>query len=186
MTLEENLIEKLFDRYGKKGQNVQTVLDNQYFQKLPLAEKVRLIEKHRGDLSKDPKFNWTAVGVGAGAGAFGASTAVLMKQLMVNLNKNGGSGFSPNYLGLSVAGALGAGVGAVMQHSVSKKEYNRDMATQANVADPLRVLIERSITAPPTRPNLFATLVTRIQNAPIEVGEAASQIQLVIPPHLKR
>lgn len=134
MNLEDTLVENLLKSYGTSGKSVQTILDNQLFRDLPLTEKVRLIKKYEGDLSKAPNFNWTSIGVSGLRGGVSSVLSLAIAQRIANMHST---------YGLIAAGALGLGIGAANQAYVNRSNYARDRSTSEGLSNPLQTLVSR-------------------------------------------
>lgn len=134
MNLEDTLVENLLKTYGSSGRNVQTILDNQMFRDLPLSEKVRLIKKYQGDLSKAPEFNWTSIGTAGLTGGVSSALGLAIAQKMSNTHST---------YGLIAAGVIGLGMGAANRAKVNRHNYMRDLRTSESLSDPIKTLVSR-------------------------------------------
>lgn len=164
--LEDRLVESLLARYSAKGRNNQEILDSPLFQSLPLNEKVRLIEKYQGDLSKEPKFQWVNIGKGVGVGALSAGTIVLLNQVLRSapINKSG----------IGVAMGLGAVMGGITNTSASLLNYNRDRTSSQLGNDPIKMLISRSLKRKAPMGQHLRALTGKLDSIPTTVGDAMS------------
>ena len=75
--LEEALLTKLIEKYRAKGVNVQRILENPEFARLPLASKIEALDRFAEDFGKTPPLvRAKNVGKGALTGALGLAAAV--------------------------------------------------------------------------------------------------------------
>ena len=139
------IITNLIAFYKKQGVDLSYILEDPIFEKLPLAEKIKIIKNHAGEIHAGTNPNWTPderasvisggiMGSMAGLGA-GAAGALLGEKLLHTVSANSGielaSQMAKNkaYLATVAGGILvGAGLGVGVNWL---KERNRVRARQA-------------------------------------------------------
>ena len=137
--LEDSLVENLIHSYGSTGRSVQAILDNQLFKDLPLKDKIRLVQKYQGDLSKDPKFNWSVVGASAiGGGLSGAIGTAMATSLLKVPN-------SSKLIGISSGAILGTILGALRGSARETHNVRNDREVIKNLPNPMLALVNRSL-----------------------------------------
>lgn len=183
IALHDALIENLLARYGEKGVNAQRILDNPLFQSLPLPEKIRLIQKYQGDLSRDPRFHWGSVKGGVKTTAAIGALGTGMSQLM-NFNK--GVPLRSKLVGVGVGAVTGALVGGLTGLIGERLSYLKDLRTQGVVADPVAALMSRYGNGEIVRPSVPSQSIVlyginKLQNAPVDIGNNMAAIVHTLP-----
>lgn len=138
MTIEDKLIQGLIDSYKAKGINLQRILDNPLFQALPLDKKVKIIESEAIKFPA-PKIGYKPMLEGAGIGAISAISGLGMAGL------SSATKYMPSSGAVTLAGAIGAILGASLPTLAIYKNYSRDKYTHENTSDGLNSLINRSM-----------------------------------------
>lgn len=166
MTLEDSLVENLLKSYKAKDKNVQGVLDNQLFKDLPLDVKVRLINKYKQEFQQNPTRNFLSVLKDAGYGGLaGAATTA------IGIAFSGGAKTGiPVTLGIGMGAAAGAVFGGISSSLMNQVNYNRDLKSKQHLNNPLKVLVDRSMSSPVSSPSLLAKVLSFFDGAPEKVG----------------
>jgi hypothetical protein len=127
MTLEDQLIERLFTTYKDKGIDLSEVLHNPLFQGLTLDKKIQVLKEKGDSLISTPTFNYKKVGSGALAGGLGTFGTLLVEHALSKTPH-----FNPK------VALIGAGVGAIIGGAIAAEKEKLKFDRQKQIHQSLQ------------------------------------------------
>jgi len=168
MSVAEDLMKRVMDIQQQRGNNPQSVLDQDFFQKLSLEEKVRLIKAHRAALATKPKYETGRV-IGSGLVTGAMTAGVVGAHSFMNTTAKG-LPFKINPWGLATAAGAGFLVDTIVENLKARNNYSRDVTTQENAEDPVSVLAHRVTSGYVPKKSLMGILEQKVSEFPKTFG----------------